>query len=105
MLLDHRVVGIIDKVVPGGLVFCDPELACDIVLKFVIVSIEMVFGDIGKDGYVRAEVYDIVELEAADLAYVPGFRVFGNLACKRIADITYEGAIQASVTADMVGHR
>src|ERR1700743_2794135 len=97
MLLDYRIVGIIDEIVPGGLVFCDPELACDIVLKLVVVSIEMVFRDIGKDGYVGTEVDDVVQLEAADLAYIPGFRVFGDLPCKGITDIAHQRTVQTAM--------
>jgi hypothetical protein len=50
----------------------------------------------------RPERFDIVQLEAADLCYVPFFRVGGHLPGKGITDVAHYGAIQSGIRADMV---
>jgi hypothetical protein len=70
------------------LVHNDPEFAADIVFKIVFVAVKMIFRDIGQYGHIRSECFDIVQLKTADLSYVQLLWVYGDLSCKRIADVT-----------------
>src|SRR4030095_509930 len=84
------------------LVHDDPEFAADIVLKIVFVAVKMVFRDISEYGHIRSECFNIVQLKTADLSYVQLLWVYGDLPCKRIADITHHRTVQTRRLADMI---
>jgi hypothetical protein len=46
MVHDHFIVFAVNEIIIHGLVLDDPELAPDVILEPVLVSIEMVFRDI-----------------------------------------------------------
>src|ERR1700731_1480831 len=98
----HRVVSGIDKRVGSGLVHYDAELAADIILELIIVTVEVVFGDIGEDRDIGPELDDIVELEAADLSHIPLFRVFRHLSGEGVAYIPHQCAVETAMAADMI---
>lgn len=104
MLLYHRVVFVINKIVLVGLVHRDPELTGDIIPELVLISIEVILGDVGEDSYVGSERDYIVQLEAADLHYIPFLRVFRDLPGERIPDIARQRAVESAMSTDMVGH-
>src|SRR5258708_28680130 len=64
----------------------------------------MVLSDIGENRHIRSEIHCVIELEAADLCYIPGLACFRYLTCERVADISYQRAIQSSMPADMINH-
>ena len=104
MLVYHRVVGAINKIVLRRLVHGDAKLAGDIVLELIVIAVQVVFGDIGKDRHIGPEGDDVIQLEAADLSHVPFLRIFCDLPGEGIADIPDEGTIQAAMTTDMICH-
>lgn len=100
----HGVVLAINKIVFGCLVHYDPEFAADVIFKFVIIAVEVVFGDIGEDRHIGPEGDDVIQLEAADLGDIPFLRIFCDLPGEGQADIPDEGAVQAAMPADMIRH-
>lgn len=100
----HGVVLAINKIVFGCLIHYDPEFAADVIFKFVLIAVEVVFGDIGKDRHIGPEGDDVIQLEAADLSHVPFLRIFCDLPGEGIADIPDEGTIQAAMATDMICH-
>ncbi len=85
------------------LVHRDPEFAPDIILKIVIVTIQVIFGDIGENSNIRPECFDIIQLEAADLCYIQWLRIFGHLPGKGVTNITHQCTIKAGFFTDMKG--
>jgi len=78
----YFVVDAIDKMVIFLLVDRNPELARDIILKLVVVSVEVVLGDIGQYADIRSKRLNIIQLKAADLGHIQRLWIFGNLARK-----------------------
>ncbi len=70
VLHGHRVILTINKNVIFCLVLNDPELTVDVIPELVIISVQMVFRNIGQYGDVGPERMDIVQLKTADLSHV-----------------------------------
>ena len=100
MLVYHRVVGAINKIVLRRLVHGDAKLAGDIVLELIVIAVQVVFGDIGKDGDFRPKSGDVVQLKAADLHHIPLLRIFRHLPGERDADIADQGAVETAMAAE-----
>jgi len=76
------------------LVHSDTEFAPDIILEFVIVTVQVILGDIGQDSYIRSELLYVIQLETADLYHVQCARFFSNLQSERVPDISHQCAIK-----------
>ena len=61
------------------LVHGEAKLTPDIILKLVIVTVKVIFGDIGQYGNIRSESFDIIQLETADLHHIQWSRINGYL--------------------------
>src|SRR5579863_4962588 len=46
---DHGIILVVDEIIFSSLVHHDPELAANIVLELIVVTVEMIFRDIGED--------------------------------------------------------
>ena len=64
------------------------ELAPDIILEIVFVTVEMVFSNIGQDSDIRSEINDVIQLKAAHLHYIKCFGIHCHLASKGLLAMT-----------------
>ena len=68
--LYYRVVIPKDKGILFRLVLHDAEFRINIVLHLIVISIQMVWGDIQQDSNIRLKIIHVVQLEAAQFDYI-----------------------------------
>ncbi len=101
----HRdfVIGAVNEIIICLLVHSDAKFAADIIFKIVIVTVQVIFSNICKNGDIRSERLDVIQLKTADLCYIQWFWVFRYLPGKGVTDISYQGTIQSRFLTDMIG--
>ena len=85
---NHLIICRIDKTVVALLVASYAHFRVDIVLETVVVSIEMVGGDIHQNGDICPKIEHTVELETAQLEHIPVVLFCCHAIGKRLANIT-----------------
>ena len=96
------IVVVEDEAVVLGEVLGDLELRPDIVLEIVVVTVEVVWGDVGDDGDVRLEVVDVVELETADFQDIIVVLLGRDLICVGLPYIAAEADVEAGVGEEVI---
>ena len=100
----HHVVDTVDEVVFGPLIADDAELAVDVILELVAVTVQVVGGDVRDNGYVGPKIDDTVELEAAQLQYVPLPVCGGDRIGETLSDVASDGYVVSCRTEDFARH-
>jgi len=103
--LDHRVVLPEDEGVGGRQVVEDAELGVDIVLHLVVVTVEVVGGDVHDHRHVGLEIVHVLELERAELDDVYVVVLAGHLQRQALADVAGQPYVVARVLEDVVGQQ
>ena len=101
-LLDYRVIVPVNEAVLLGLILNDTHLSVCVVLKLVVIAVQVVRGDIEKDGNIGTEVIHIVQLEAAQLNDIILMWVFCYLQCKTVTNVTSQTSVVTSIFEDMI---
>ncbi|OAV74510.1 hypothetical protein Barb7_01987 [Bacteroidales bacterium Barb7] len=99
---DDGVVIPEDESIGVGLVLEDAEFGVRIVLHLVIISVQMVGGDIQQDGDVGFEVVHIVQLKAAQLNHINCVRVFRHLQGKAVAYVSGKTNVRTRLLQYMI---
>ena len=60
VLHGYGIILIKNEMIVYGLVFRDIELCLDIVFKTIVVSVQVIFGDVGQHRHIRPEGFDVV---------------------------------------------
>ncbi len=102
---DQRVIDVQDGVVVGTLVLEDAELRVDVLLE-AVVAIQVVFGQVQKDGDVRPEALDPLELEGGEFDHdaLHLGAAHGELD-EWIADVPADEGVEAASLEDLAGQR
>ena len=79
------------------MVACNTHLRVDIVLEAVVVTVEVVGSDIHQHTDICPKVEHAVELETAQLKYIPIVLCRSNAIGKRLADIATQSDIKARI--------
>ena len=105
LLPDHLVVARIDEEVARILVLRNAHLGIHVVLETVVVTVEVVGRDVRQHADMGAEPEHAVELERAQLQYVPVVIAGSDRVGETLADIAAEGYVVAGVAQDLVDER
>ena len=100
---DDGIILPIDKGIRFCLVLHDTQFRIHIVLHLIIIPIQMIGGDVQKNGDVRLEVIHIIQLETAQLDDIHLMRVFRHLQRQAVAHIASQAHIQSGLLQDMIG--
>ena len=82
------VISAIDKVILGCHVPRNAKFRFDIVLHLVLVSIQMVRGDVGKNRYIRLEFVHSIQLETTQFQYIVVVIASGYLISVTKSDVS-----------------
>ena len=96
------IVRVEDEAVVRTQVPGDVELRCHIVLDIVVVAVEMVWGDVGDDGDVRAEIVNVVKLETGDFQDVVVEMLGRYLIRIGFADVSAKAHVEACVLHQVI---
>ena len=105
LLPDHLVVARIDEEVARILVLRNAHLGIHVVLETVVVTVEVVGRDVRQHADMGAEPEHAVELERAQLQYVPVVIAGSDRVGETLADVAAEGYVVAGVAQDLVDER
>ena len=102
---DDGVVVPVDESIFRSLVLRDAEFGIYIFLHAVIVSVQMVRGNVHQDGDIGAELIHIVQLEGAEFDNIIVVLLHGHLQGKAVADVACQPYIQSRTLEDVVNER
>ena len=102
---DDGVVVPVDESIFRSLVLRDAEFGIHILLHAVIVSVQMVRGNVHQDGDIGAELIHIVQLEGAEFDNIIVVLLHGHLQGKAVADVACQPYIQSRTLEDVVNER
>ncbi len=74
----------------------EPELGVDVVLHFILVSIEVIRRDVQQDANLRAERGRAIQLETADFNDIPIMLFHGHLSSQTFAHIAGQGHVKST---------
>jgi len=83
----------------------DAEFGIHILLHAVIVSVQMVRGNVHQNGDIGAELIHIVQLEGAEFDNIIVVLLHGHLQGKAVADVACQPYIQSRTLEDVVNER
>ena len=66
----YRIIGTVNEYIFCCLIGSDPEFSINISLEFIVVTIQMIFGDIGKYRHICSKITNIIQLKTADFGYI-----------------------------------
>ena len=84
------------------LVLNDAHFGVGILLELIVVTVQMVGGNVQQDGDVCTEIVHIVELETAKFNHVVVVWLFSNLQGEALADVSCQSNVVSSIFEYMV---
>ena len=72
----------------------DAHFAISIVFYAVVVTIQMVWGDVAQNGNFTSEFVEVIELKTANFNHVDIVGLLGNLSCQRPSDVSCQSHVE-----------